>query len=104
MRVDALQHIDEIVVGVDLFAVVDGSASVNGYDIERYRDETRLINGVGVTLDRIVVTSNLFVDTFWFSSDRGLLMLEFELREEGSRGSFVLRGECGYGASETCAE
>jgi hypothetical protein len=86
-----------------LFTVIDSSVTTPEVEITKEREDFTDPTGITVAAEKISVRTGDFSDTYWYSAGRGLLAMELALAGDGRRGStFVLVGNCGYGASRDC--
>ena len=88
-----------------LFTVADSAVTTPEVAITSERDDFTYPTGITEIAEKISVRTGDFSDTFWYSPTKGLLAIELALASDGRRGStFVLVGNCGYGANRNCIE
>jgi hypothetical protein len=85
-----------------LFTVIDRDIATPDIQITGVRESYVDPAGVATMVDRISVKSNDFSDTYWYSTSRGLLAIELAVAGDEVGATFVLVGNCGYGASRDC--
>ena len=85
-----------------LFTVVDSAVTTAEVEITRMREDFIDSTGITIAAEKISVRTGDFSDTYWYSTSRGLLAIELALANNGTSSTFMLVGNCGYGASRDC--
>lgn len=86
-----------------LFTLPEKGAQIinSEWTSERVQQDNYNILGRKISLEKIILTKNTGdVFTYWYSEKNGILFIKIEVDELAA--FFILRGECGYGAIESC--